>query len=53
MHSAELNYHIYNKELLAVVCTLQCWQAELIGLQSEKLFLIVSNYKALKYFSTK
>ena len=53
MHSAELNYHIYNKELLAVVCALQCWQAELIGLQSEEPFLIVSDHKALKYFSTK
>ena len=53
MHSVKLNYYIYNKKLLAVVCALQCWWAELIGLQLEKLFLIVSNYKALKYFSTK
>ena len=53
MHSAKLNYYIYNKELLAVVCALQCWRAELIGLQSEELFLIVSDHKALKYFSTK
>ena len=53
MHSAKLNYYIYNKELLAVICTLQYWQAELIGMQSEELFLIVSDYKTLKYFSTK
>ena len=32
---------------------LQCWRAELIGLQNEDPFLIVFNYEALKYFSTK
>ena len=53
MRSAKLNYYIYDKDLLAVICVLQCWQAKLIGLQLEEPFLIVSNYKALKYFSTK
>ena len=53
MHGAELNYHIHDKELLAVVRALQCWRAELIGLQSEEPFLIVSDHEALKYFSTK
>jgi transposase InsO family protein len=53
MHGAELNYHIHDKELLAVVRALQCWRAELIGLQNEEPFLIVSDHEALKYFSTK
>jgi transposase InsO family protein len=53
MHGAEHNYHIHDKELLAVVRALQCWRSELIGLQSEEPFLIVSDHEALKYFSTK
>jgi hypothetical protein len=53
MQVAELNYHIHDKELLAVVRALQCWRAELIGLQNEEPFLIISDHEALKYFSTK
>ena len=53
MQGAEVNYHIHDKELLAVVRALQCWRAKLIGLQNKDPFLIVSDYEALKYFSTK
>jgi transposase InsO family protein len=53
MQGAEVNYHIHDKELLAVVRALQFWRAELIGLQNEDPFLIVSDHEALKYFSTK
>jgi hypothetical protein len=53
MHGAELNYHIHDKELLAVIRALQCWRSELIGLQSKEPFLIISDHEALKYFSTK
>lgn len=53
LHGAERNYHIHDKELLAVIRALQCWRAELIGLQNGEPFLILSDHEALKYFSTK
>lgn len=53
MQGAEHNYHIHDKELLAVVRALQCWRAELIGLQAEVPFLVITDHEALKYFSTK
>ncbi|KAJ8105804.1 hypothetical protein ONZ43_g7278 [Nemania bipapillata] len=53
MHNAELNYGIPDKELLAVVRALKCWRPELVGLQREKPFLVVTDHQALEYFSTK
>lgn len=53
MHDAELRYPIHDKELLAVVRTLQCWRPELIGLQRPELFLVITDHKALEYFGTK
>ena len=53
LQKAEHNYHIHDKELLAVIRALQFWRAELIGLQTEDPFLIISDHEALKYFSTK
>lgn len=53
MQDAEHNYHIHDKELLAVIRALQCWRAELIGLQAEEPFLIITDHEALKYFGTK
>ena len=52
MHGAELNYGIHDKELLAVILALKCWRAELIGLQRDE-FLVVTDHRALEYFSTK
>jgi hypothetical protein len=51
MSGPELNYHIHDKELLAVVRGLMCWRAELIGLPQP--FTAVTDHEALKYFSTK
>jgi hypothetical protein len=47
---AELNYKIYNKELLAIVNYFKQWRLELKGL----LFLIyiLTDYKNLQYFIT-
>lgn len=53
MHGAEHNYHIHDKELLAVIRALQCWRAELVGLQGDDPFLIITDHEALKYFGTK
>jgi len=53
MQGAEHNYPIHDKELMAVVRALQCWRAELIGLQTREPFLIVTDHQALEYFSTK
>ena len=51
MYGAEMNYPIYDKELLAVVRVLVYWRSELIGL--EMPFSVITDYEALKYFSTK
>jgi hypothetical protein len=40
MQLAELNYDIYNKEMLAIVRSLEQWRAELEGLQVEDPFSI-------------
>jgi Reverse transcriptase (RNA-dependent DNA polymerase)./Integrase core domain. len=53
MCPAELNYGIHDKELLAVVRALETWRAELIGLQRKEAFEVITDHKALEYFSTK
>ncbi len=49
MVPAEYNYEIYNKEMLAIIHTLKEWDAEL---RSVPHFLILTDYKNLKYFMT-
>jgi hypothetical protein len=46
----EYNYDIYNKEMLAIVRSLNQWQPELKG--TAKKIQIFIDYKALKYFIT-
>jgi hypothetical protein len=41
----ELNYNIYNKELLGIVTALKKWRAFLQG--TEKLFIVKMDYKNL------
>ena len=48
----ELNYDIYNKEILAIILALQEWRAWLEGLQIVEPFQVYSDYQALKYFMT-
>jgi hypothetical protein len=43
----ECNYEIYDKELLAVICSLEEWDAEL---RSVKSFKVITDYKNLEYF---
>jgi len=45
MISLELNYNIYNKELLGIVTALKKWRAFLQGI--EKLFIVKTDYKNL------
>ena len=52
MAPAEMNYGAHDKELLAVIRALQTWRPELIGLQRE-LFTIITDHRALEFFSTK
>ena len=46
----ELNYKIYNKELLVIIKVFKEWQAKLKGLQRSNKFSIYINYKILEYF---
>jgi hypothetical protein len=52
MTLAECNYEIYDKELLAIICCLKEWLAELE--MSQEVVKILCNYWNLEYFmSTK
>jgi len=50
MIDAELNYPIYNKEMLAIIFSFQHWHAQLEG--TPKPIYVVSDHKALEYFIT-
>jgi hypothetical protein len=52
MTGAELNYLIYNKEMLAIISSFQHWRPHLEG--TLQTIEVLSDYKALEYFmSTK
>ena len=51
LNSAEVNYPIHDKEMLAIVSCLREWQAELQSVS--KPFKIFTDHKNLSYFSTK
>src|SRR5579862_7667212 len=51
MQPAELNYDIHDKEMLAIILSLEEWRAELEGLQHTP-FTVYSDHRALKYFMT-
>ena len=48
MAPAELNYLIYNKEMLAIVHTLGQWRAELSG--TSTAIKVLTDYCSLEYF---
>ena len=50
MASAECNYDIYNKELLAIICAFEEWRSELKG--AVKQVQVITDHKNLKYFMT-
>jgi len=50
MIDVELNYPIYNKEMLAIVFSFQYWCTQLKG--TPKSIQVISDYKALEYFIT-
>ena len=50
MAFAKCNYEIYNKEILAIICSLSQWRAKLEG--SSSRIKIYIDYKALEYFIT-
>lgn len=47
---AEINYPIHDKEMLAVVCSIKHWDAELRGIGH---FVILTDHRNLEYFMTK
>jgi hypothetical protein len=49
MTAIELNYDIYNKEMLAIVSAFKEWRRYLEG--AEHLILVFSDYKNLEYFT--
>ena len=50
MTLAELNYNIYNKELLGIVIILKKWRAFLYN--TIELFKVITDYKNLVKFLT-
>ena len=50
MTLAELNYNIYNKELLGIVTVLKEWKAFLYSII--ELFRVITDYKNLVEFLT-
>jgi transposase InsO family protein len=48
--AAEINYEIYDKELLAIVAAFEQWRHYLAGAQHK--VAVLSDHKNLKYFST-
>ena len=50
MTLAELNYNIYNKELLGIVIVFKQWRAFLYN--TIELFKVITNYKNLIGFLT-
>lgn len=52
MTGPQQNYHIHDKELLAVVKAMDEWRPELEGLQREDRFDVYTDHRALEYFMT-
>jgi hypothetical protein len=50
INSAECNYQIHDKEILAIVKSLEEWRPELQRKQNK--FEIYTDYKSLEYFIT-
>jgi hypothetical protein len=50
LSSAESNYEIYDKKLLAIVRAMEKWREELIGVKNP--FVVLSDHKNLQYFMT-
>ena len=50
MQLAQLNYDIYNKEMLAIILAFEQQRAKLKRIQINNPFLVYSDYKALEYF---
>ena len=50
MALTECNYKIHDKEMLAIICSLEQWRPELKGTHSQ--FQIYTDHKALEYFMT-
>ena len=46
--SAECNYDIYNKELLAIICVFEEWRPELK--EAAEQVQVITDHKNLKYF---
>ena len=47
-NSAQCNYEIYDKELMAIICTFKEWHSELKGFTY--LIDVITDHKNLEYF---
>jgi enoyl-CoA hydratase/carnithine racemase len=52
MNSAEQNYEIHDKEMLAIIRALQEWRPELEGIRQVGPFEVITDHRALQYFMT-
>ena len=52
MSSAECNYIIYNKELLAIMKSFKMWKPELASMDSKRPVKMYTDHKNLKHFMT-
>jgi hypothetical protein len=52
MAPAERNYDIHDKEILAIIRTLEEWRPELEGLLRKDRFDVLTDHRALEYFMT-
>ena len=50
MLPAELNYAVYDKEMLVIIYSFSHWRVELAG--SPYHVQVITDYKALEYFMT-
>jgi hypothetical protein len=49
---AKINYIIYNKKLLVIICLFETWRPELTSVPPESLVKVYSNHQNLEYFMT-
>ncbi|QGA19800.1 hypothetical protein EYB26_007494 [Talaromyces marneffei] len=52
MSTAEHNYDIHDKEMLAIIRAFQEWRPELLRLRQKERFEVLSDHWALEYFIT-
>jgi hypothetical protein len=52
MSPVECNYMIYDKELLAIICSFKLWKPKVTSLAPENPIQVFTDHKNLEYFIT-